>query len=339
MNASLLLRVLLGPPAALPGILGNPERQGVLRDLRLLPYLWRRLDRAGLTGKLPGPLARAWRASAQANLARNLWYLDLLEDVSLTLDRQGLAWAPLKGLALMVGGVYHPMERPVSDLDLLVRSAEFPAVVACLQRAGFQPTGPFRRGDHCLPLARDGCNLGLHRELLPSRRYGFGQTDEAENGLLLTHGRPDSAEAAAALLFSLAGHFVYSHACCGALQLLDLLRTGPQLAARADPLVFQRLMETAGMARGCTALLRILDDWRPGGLGRLCRPDDDDWFARVLVTLALQRGLSRPDNRWHWWLPALLAPGRLPPLSLLRRFPSQVWKMTRLSLTLKTEQG
>ena len=63
---------------------------------------------------------------------------DLLGRLDDSARRAGLAWVGLKGVALHARGLYRPGERPMSDIDLLVRASDVQAAVEVLIAEGFR---------------------------------------------------------------------------------------------------------------------------------------------------------------------------------------------------------
>lgn len=57
-------------------------------------------------------------------LAANLVQLDAGNELLGSLENAGIPVAPIKGLALLRAGIYEPGERPMTDIDLLVRAAD-----------------------------------------------------------------------------------------------------------------------------------------------------------------------------------------------------------------------
>jgi hypothetical protein len=64
----------------------------------------------------------------------------LLADIGAGAARTGIAVVPLKGAALHEIGIYQPGERPMSDIDLLVRSTDMQATVRLLDACGYHPS-------------------------------------------------------------------------------------------------------------------------------------------------------------------------------------------------------
>jgi Uncharacterised nucleotidyltransferase len=64
----------------------------------------------------------------------------LLDEIESQARAEGMPLVPLKGAALHANGVYQPGERPMADIDLLVREADLEAAIRLLERRGFEGT-------------------------------------------------------------------------------------------------------------------------------------------------------------------------------------------------------
>ncbi|MFA6435338.1 MAG: nucleotidyltransferase family protein [Elusimicrobiales bacterium] len=72
-------------------------------------------------------------------LARNILLLGALEEIGPAAAEKDLRFLLLKGSALLTQGVYGPREREMTDLDLLVRSADETGFIALLAQLKFRP--------------------------------------------------------------------------------------------------------------------------------------------------------------------------------------------------------
>lgn len=328
MNLKLLQQLVLGPPGRVSDFLRSPDAGQVLHRHRLSPFIWSRLELYQQTQLLTPAAALQLRCAARATLAQNLIYLDLLDEVTEAMTRSDIPSAPLKGLALLRDCCYRPGERPVSDLDLLIHPDHRARAEKVLFSLGFVVTRQPHPDDHCLGLGREGCNIGLHHELLPARRYWGCSCTRAATALLRTGGRVSDSKSAAAQLFLLTAHFVYSHGACGAIQLVDLLRNASFLAASSCPLEFAGYCRESGMTRGVMALLQNLESLQPSGLDRFMTsmiPFPVRQLDRMVVSRAMKVGLRESESSWHWSLPLLLSPGPLAGLNAAGRFARRVW--------------
>ena len=63
--------------------------------------------------------------------------VDLLRNLDTLARREGVAMTALKGVALHALGVYRAGERPMADVDLLVRGSDRSAATRVLEQAGY----------------------------------------------------------------------------------------------------------------------------------------------------------------------------------------------------------
>ncbi len=139
-------------------------------EIRLIPYLYRRLEREGITtsprfGRYRGVYAKFWYSDVMASQDRQP--LDaLLSDIP---------YLVLKGSALR-SLIYAPdfVSRPIDDVDVLVHPTDRFRAYRRLVAAGFRPNHPYpaqRVLDLKLSLGtvRDGQSVDLHWGLYPTR--------------------------------------------------------------------------------------------------------------------------------------------------------------------------
>jgi hypothetical protein len=77
----------------------------------------------------------------------------------------GIALVPLKGSALQAAGLYAPGDRPMADIDLLVRDADQDVAIALLQSLGYVPS--YAQWKHRVFKPAEGApwpGLGEHRD-------------------------------------------------------------------------------------------------------------------------------------------------------------------------------
>jgi hypothetical protein len=89
----------------------------------------------------------------------------LLKRIDAAARAAGLAVVPLKGSALHARGLYTPGERPMADIDLLVRENDAAAAIALLQELGY--VASFAQWKHRVFKPADGApvpGLGEHRD-------------------------------------------------------------------------------------------------------------------------------------------------------------------------------
>jgi hypothetical protein len=136
----------------------------------------------------------------------------LLQQVDRSARSDGIAFVALKGAALHASGIYAPGERPMADIDLLVRTADSQPAARLITSLGFRETArswkdvvfeqtgapePATLGEH----STNGIKIELHshvRERLPLRAVDItemvfprhphpGLNPYASKGALLSH--------------------------------------------------------------------------------------------------------------------------------------------------------
>lgn len=186
-----LLRALLDPPpehdAAIDGF-DAADWELILECAaphRLRPMLHRLARERWANRELPDRVRVYWHRTYDKALARQFERRALLLEVTAELEAAGIAYAVLKGGALL-GGVYpDPAVRPVRDIDLLIRPTEVARASALLiERCGCvlqsQLTGvqleDYSIHKHAEPLwceARS-TSIELHVRLVDKPRRGAG---------------------------------------------------------------------------------------------------------------------------------------------------------------------
>jgi hypothetical protein len=206
----------------------------------------------------------------------------------------GIALIPLKGAALHASGVYAPGERPMADIDLLVRKEESQRAVQTLGALGFRET--YRNWKHLVfeqpgseaaaalgEHARNGIKIELHcdiREMLPVHAVDVSE--------LVFPVRPqpglNAYPSPAALLMHL------------------LLHAAGAMSSRALRLV--QLHDVARLARGMAE-----EDWEDLLRAAARTSDGTLWWAFPPLTLAARyyacvpdRILVRAAQDCHWLL-------------------------------------
>ncbi len=95
------------------------------------------------TGRWQGPPAwHAWLAEQRRiTEIRHAQLRALLGEIDAAAGRDGIGLIALKGAALHAAGLYRPGERPMADLDLLVRGPELQHAAQLLRGMGLSETG------------------------------------------------------------------------------------------------------------------------------------------------------------------------------------------------------
>jgi hypothetical protein len=137
-------------------------------SVRLLPHLYRTLERQGVSHRLEGRLKGLYRRTWYANQLR----LRDTARVVQALQERGIEPLLLKGVALALLYYRDPGLRPMDDVDLLVRRHQVQAAVAALAEHGWLPrvrvTAPHVESHHAMAFTHPGGHrLDLHWHLLP----------------------------------------------------------------------------------------------------------------------------------------------------------------------------
>ena len=99
----------------------------------------------------------------EQSLLRDARIGELLQRVHVATCQAAVACVGLKGTALRALGVYGPGERPMADIDLLVRAADLEAIAPALHRIGYVKASATRRHQIFEPLAKRSLNaVGEH---------------------------------------------------------------------------------------------------------------------------------------------------------------------------------
>ena len=148
--------------------------------------VWRRLQRLE-ADRLPLDAATAWRKLAMVSEFDSLRLEQRLHDAVEALARSGIEVMLLKGSALAYTTYVSFADRPMGDVDLLVRPEHAREAWSVLQTRGWTwpsarwPAERYTRHQHLPPLvdAQGGsCRLEVHTDLLPSG-HPFGLSADA----------------------------------------------------------------------------------------------------------------------------------------------------------------
>lgn len=214
----------------------------------------------------------------------------LLRRLEYAARENDLALTPLKGAALYAAGFYRPGERPMADLDLLVRPQQASRAIELLRHMGYRESDRsarhvvLERDDAGKPAAlgehrSNGLKIELHselREILPLRAVDISALvfpRKAQPGL---NSYPSTRELLNHVLLHAAGSLCY-----GQLRLLHLEDIA-RLAARMT-----------------------MEDWR----GWIAQPHLPLWWSFPPLRVAAryygcvpEEVLSEAGARCHWWL-------------------------------------
>ena len=177
-----LLLLTAGGPANEPSLRRLLEADLDWRRLEFLarhekatPIVWKSLQRMG-TGRLPAHIEAAWRKRAMVSEFQLMRLEGALHDMISVLATRGIEVMLLKGSALAYTTYGSFADRPMGDLDVLIRPERAQEAWSLLQTQGWiwqsdrYPAKLFTAHHHLPPLldARgDGFRLELHTDILP----------------------------------------------------------------------------------------------------------------------------------------------------------------------------
>ena len=111
----------------------------------------------------------SWRSflheQRKHSIARHLHISRILDAIDSQARLEGVALVALKGAALHANGIYTAGQRPMGDIDLLVRQEDTKAVARVLDACGYAPAFTIRRHQVFQPRVRKvstGVRLGEH---------------------------------------------------------------------------------------------------------------------------------------------------------------------------------
>ena len=141
---------------------------------RCLGYLRRGILQMGLRDARGLALTRALRDYAGKAAIQAYAVRKQVDELVIALDAAGIPFALLKGAARLFRGERDADANTMFDLDVLVPSAEIPAAIAALTRAGYQSVDDrlayfWKRHHHAPPLRPHGLGVQveLHHQLAP----------------------------------------------------------------------------------------------------------------------------------------------------------------------------
>lgn len=260
-----------GPPEAderMQRILDDPVRWDRVAWLaireRAAPVLWRRVRRLGAV--IPPQIAEELRRNVMVGeFAANRLGVRL-DDTVKALEAGGVEVVPLKGAALVLGGYVAARDRPMGDIDLLIRHEDAVRSREAAEAAGWEQPSVYDESDyqlhhHLAPLTDHvgDMRLELHTDLFPGRHTLGGFTRslrERANGL----GSAARIPTATDMVFHLALHFAWSHmAMFGTWRTFQDLRQ-LQISEAIDWGDLLRLVREYGGKRCCYWTLRLAHD-------------------------------------------------------------------------------
>jgi hypothetical protein len=109
-----------------------------------------------LYARLPWEGPKGWqtflREQQEQSVARHQHIMRLLQTIDSQARRENISIVALKGAALHAQGLYAPGERPMGDIDLLVRADEVSSAARLLEACGYEAAFSSRRHQAFRPL-------------------------------------------------------------------------------------------------------------------------------------------------------------------------------------------
>lgn len=212
---------------------------------------------------------------------------ELVGDVARRLARSGIEVMPVKGALLQHWLYDDPSERPLTDVDLLVRPDDFGTAVARLETAGYQRT---RHGSVGGSVMRTpfGLALDLHSQLFDHARYRMPTRDlfvrSAADDVL--YGASVRIPSVRDVYAHLIGKFGSDHLDARATARLDeIARTAARIDA--SPEAVARHLRHCGMRRVSRYALPLVHEATGDAFSRSvyeCLPSDP--MGRAIVAVA-----------------------------------------------------
>jgi hypothetical protein len=105
----------------------------------VLPAVYRKLQKTGLSNDLPPELAEHLNEILQLNIKRNEEILQQIDEINLHLNSAGIQPVYMKGTAHLLDGLYSdPADRMIGDIDLLVRDKDFLPTAKIVLKLGYK---------------------------------------------------------------------------------------------------------------------------------------------------------------------------------------------------------
>ena len=122
-----------------------PNEESLYRFIRLssnhlvLPAVYRRLQKTGLSDNLSPDLAEHLNEILQLNIKRNEEILQQTEEINLHLNSAGIQPVYMKGSANLLDGLYPDLtDRMIGDIDFLVRDEDFLPAAEIVIKLGYK---------------------------------------------------------------------------------------------------------------------------------------------------------------------------------------------------------
>lgn len=274
-------------------------------SLGVSPLLLGRADRLQI--HVPTEIRRRMTEILQVHTARNLRLLREFNQLASALDARNVDFLPMKGVHLCTSLYSNIGERPIWDIDILVRLEQMRQAMEVAQASGYRSSRPFDldlevRSYHHVPVfrKRNAPPLEIHWTLLNPRFQNgltwqelWGRSELEKVGDVQAH-----VLSPADLLVYLCAHVAYQHIYIDALRsLYDIKLLLQKHASALDWGAITARARTWGLGNSVYLSLRLTDELLgcpvPDSAWPVLRPTE---FSEALVGAARQRVLEHSSQ-------------------------------------------
>lgn len=246
-------------------------------------------------------------AIVQNHTARNLRLLREFGILARALDEQGIAFMPFKGVHLCTALYKNIGERPIWDIDLLIRLEEIRPALNVIEGTGYRSSRPYDlemevRNYHHLPayIKRGAPPLEIHWTLLnPRFKNGLNWEELWERSVPAQVGEVEvRVFSPADLLIYLCAHVAYQHIYIDSVRsLYDIKLLALRMSDQLDWGAITARARTWGLANSMYLTLRLTDYLLgcplPDVLTQVLRSAE---FSERIFQAALARVLEHSDS-------------------------------------------
>ncbi len=225
------------------------------------------------TGMLAPIAYRRGMAAARSDYAATMIVAErrrkVLEEVVRAFTADGIDITLIKGCAF-VGTIYpDPAERPMNDMDVLVRQHQLPAAIDHMIALGFQRVGFDRKLSdfyHAVVFLRGDVMFELHRNIVQPYRTGMRIEDAWERSSLDPNGVGERRLDRVDELLICAMHIARHELAAPAINYVDVSRLWNRLGQAERTTMFARAREWR-ISRAIAAVLAMTDNLAHGRVG------------------------------------------------------------------------
>ena len=246
-------------------------------SMGLGPLLFRNARR--LQVRLPKAVDDLMLESLRNNTARNLRILQEFKILADALQKQGIAFMPLKGIYLCSNLYENPGERALWDIDLIVPLGEMRRALAAIESTGYRASRPYdldleiKLHQHVPAYIKAGAPpLEVHWTLLEPRfEKGLAWQDLWARSVPARVGEATAQVLSPAdLVIYLCAHVAYHHTYAGSVRsLYDIKLVVQRFAAELDWDLIASRARACALINSLYLSLRLTKDLLGCGLGRI----------------------------------------------------------------------